>query len=321
MPQDPRDNYTVELTAPDISAYKAGNTGVDYVTTFDSGVAGPHVMVSAVVHGNEICGAIALDHLFQAGIRPRRGRLSFAFVNTAAYLAFDPADPTATRFVDEDFNRLWTAAVLDGPRDSQELRRARELRPVMDTVDLLLDIHSMQHATTPLMMAGPIAKGRALARGVGIPETVVTDAGHAAGKRMRDYEGFADPDSPRNALLVECGQHWEASSGTVAVESAYRFLVHVGAIDRADAGDHIPAAAPPPQQFVEVSGPVTIQTDRFRFAQDFRGMEVIPKAGTVLGHDGDTPVTTPYDNCVLIMPSRRLNKGASAVRLGRFVTD
>jgi hypothetical protein len=27
----------IELAAPDISAYAAGNTGLDYITTFDSG--------------------------------------------------------------------------------------------------------------------------------------------------------------------------------------------------------------------------------------------------------------------------------------------
>jgi hypothetical protein len=33
--------------------------------------------------------------------------------------------------------------VLFGPRDSAELRRARELQPFVDAADLLLDIHSM----------------------------------------------------------------------------------------------------------------------------------------------------------------------------------
>jgi hypothetical protein len=37
------------------------------------------------------------------------------------------------------------------------------------------------------------------------------------------------------------------------------------------------------------------------------------------GHDGDKQVTTPFDDGVLIMPSRRLNRGESAVRFGRFV--
>ena len=43
----PEPNYAVELTPPDIEPYRAGNTGIDYVTTFDSRVAGPHVLVTA----------------------------------------------------------------------------------------------------------------------------------------------------------------------------------------------------------------------------------------------------------------------------------
>ena len=46
---------------------------------------------------------------------------------------------------------------------------------------------------------------------------------------------------------------------------------------------------------------------------------MIEKAGTVLAYDGDEPVVTPYDNCVLIMPSKRLGPGGSAVRLGHFI--
>ena len=311
--------YPIEFEGPDITAYKAGNSGIDYVTTLESGVGGPHVMVSAVVHGNELCGAVALDFLLRHEIRPSRGKLTLAFVNVAAYESFDPDDPTASRFVDEDFNRLWNAEILDGPRDSLELRRARELRPLIDSVDLLFDIHSMQNATMPLMMAGPLAKGRELARAVGVPEIVVSDAGHAAGTRMRDYRDFADPDSGKNALLVECGQHWEASCAALAVESVLWFLLAVEVIEPAAAAAHLPAGDTPVQSFIEVTGPVTIETDAFRFAEDYLGLEVIETAGTVIGHDGERPVATPYDKCVLIMPSQRLRRGESAVRFGRFV--
>jgi predicted deacylase len=310
--------FPIELTAPDISAYKAGNTGLEYVTTFDSGAPGPHVMVSAVVHGNEICGAIALDYFFKTDLRPRAGKLTLAFCNVEAYLSFDPADPTVSRFIDEDFNRVWSEDVLDGDRQSQELTRARAFRPFVADADLLLDIHSMQKKTEALVLSGPLAKGRQLARGTGVPEIVVSDHGHAAGKRMRDYVDFINPDSPKNSLLVECGQHWEKASETVAKESLFRFLAHTGALSAEDVAPHI-GPDPAPQKFIEVSGPVTIKSDNFRFVQEYQGFEVIEKAGTVLAYDGDEPVVTPYDACVLIMPSKRLGPGGSAVRLGRFI--
>jgi predicted deacylase len=307
-------DYPIELAPPDIRPYRAGNTGVPYVTRLESGRPGPHVMVNALTHGNELCGAIAVVTLFERGVRPIAGKLTLSFANVAAFETFDPARPTGSRFVDEDFNRLWDDATLDGPRDSVELRRARALRPVVDTVDLLLDIHSMQHRTPPLMMAGMTRKATELARRVGIPERIVCDAGHAAGRRMRDYRGFGEEASPKNALLVECGQHWEKRSAEIAVETTLRFLAAVGTIEPALA----PSTPTPPQRVIEVTDAVTVASDRFAFVAPYRGLEVIPKAGTVIARDGEAPVSTPYDDCVLIMPSRRLVPGQTAVRLGRL---
>ncbi len=310
--------YPVELTAPDIEPYRAGNTGIDYYTSFRSDRDGPHVLINAVTHGNELCGAIALDHLFRNDIRPQVGTLTLGFANIAAYKSFDPADPSQSRFVDEDFNRVWDEATLLGPRQSVELTRARRIRSLIDSVDYLFDIHSMQHKTVPLMLAGPLAKGRDLATAIGYPQHVVCDAGHAAGRRLRDYGGFGEEADPRNALLIECGQHWESTAADVALESTMRFLLHFGMIDQDVAAPHL-TSDPPPQKVVEVTEAVTIKTPEFAFADDFRGMEVLAKAGTRIADDGDEPVVTPYDDCVLIMPSRRLRPGQTAVRLGRMV--
>ena len=81
--------YPVSLVPPDISSYRIGNKGVDYIHQFDSGKSGPHVMISSVVHGNELCGAIAVDYMLQNNVRPLKGKLSLAFMNVDAYLSFD----------------------------------------------------------------------------------------------------------------------------------------------------------------------------------------------------------------------------------------
>lgn len=313
-----RPPWPVELAAPDIERWRGGNTGVPFFTTLDSGQPGPHVMTTAVVHGNELCGAIVLDAFLAGGQQPRAGKLTLGFCNVAAFFAFDPRYPTLSRFVDEDFNRIWDQATLNGPRSSVELARARDLRPLIDGVDLLLDIHSMQNPVAPLMLAGACDKGLDLARRVGSPATVVIDAGHAAGARLRDYGFFADPADARAALLLEAGQHWSRHTLPVAEEAFYRFLVAAGSLSTAD----VPApyqAAPPPQRIIQVTEAVTVRTGAFEFVDDFLGMEEIPVAGTVIGHDGGEPVVTPYDRCVLIMPSRRLSAGQTAVRLGRVV--
>src|SRR4030095_10909928 len=110
---------------------------------FTSETPGPHLVVQALTHGNEVCGAIAVDRLLDEALRPARGTVTFVFANVAAYRAFDRTDPFASRCIDEDYNRLGSADVLDGPRQSRDLTRARELRPLIDRADALLDLHSM----------------------------------------------------------------------------------------------------------------------------------------------------------------------------------
>jgi predicted deacylase len=309
----------IELAAPVIDDHRRSSTGVDFVHTFESARPGPHVMVTAVTHGNEICGAIAVDRLLRMRVRPVRGTLTLAFVNVDAFLRFDPHRPYATRFIDEDFNRLWAPATLDGPRDSVELRRARALRPFVEAADYLLDIHSMLEPSPPVMICGPLDKGIGFAFELAIPEHVVSDEGHANGTRMRDFGGFGQAASPKNALLVECGQHWEKAAERVAWQTTWRFLRHLDAVDPELAAREIDASPTPAQRLVRVTEAVIAGSPAFRFAKDFTGLEMVPCSGDVIAYDGDTVVRAPYDNCVLVMPvPNNIKAGLTAVRLGRL---
>jgi predicted deacylase len=309
----------IEVDFPDLDRWAAGNAGIPYVWTFAAERAGPHVLLQALTHGNEVCGAIALDWLLAEGFRPTRGTLSVCFANVDAYLAFDHGDPFASRCVDEDFNRLWTADVLDGPRRTADLARARELRPLYDAAEFLLDLHSMTDRCPPLAMAGQQRKGVLLAQALGLPEHIIVDAGHAAGKRLRDYAFFDDSEDPRNALLIECGQHWEAAAPEVARQVTLRFLRHFGMAEPAFLDAHLEPVPMPAQKVIEVTDVVTIATDAFEFTVPASGLAIVPKAGTMLARDGDAEIRTPYDDCALIMPTRRPKKGETAVRLGRIV--
>ncbi|VVD89132.1 M14 family metallopeptidase [Pandoraea fibrosis] len=312
--------YPIEVSFPDIHRWREGNTGIDFLHSFDSGKPGKHVMILALTHGNEVSGAIAVDALLASGVRPTTGRLSLGFGNIGAYEQFSAENADATRFLDEDMNRVWTASTLDGERQSRELARARAMRPFIDTVDLLLDIHSMHEASAPLMMTGPLEKAIALAAELGTPEHVIIDKGHANGTRMRDYGGFGDAASPKNALLIETGQHFAKSARDVALDTAARFLLHAGVVAEADVAPFLTQTLPARQKFVEITQPVVARSMDFRFSQPFTGLEVIEKAGTEIARDGDEIIVTPYDNCVIVQPSmRHLGVNVTMMRLGRLL--
>lgn len=311
-----------DLLPPDLSPHAAGNTGTPYVHLLDSGRPGPTVMLQALMHGNELCGAIALDRLLreQVGAQLRRGRLILAFANIEAFLRFDAAHPFDSRCVDEDMNRVWADAVLQGPRDSLELRRARALLPFVEQADVLLDLHSMQEDGAPaLAICGTQDKSAALARALGQPATLMVDTGHAAGLRLIDRPGFADPASPRQALLVECGAHWARESAEMAFDVCLRLLVQQGLVDAAWAQARLPLAAATQQRLLRVTSAWTAQSEDFRFLRDVHHLDCIPRAGTPLAEDGGRLRATPFDDCVLVMPTQRpLKAGQTAVRLGRF---
>lgn len=304
-------DFDVQLEAPDLSPWTTGNIGVPGFSTFTAPEPGPHVALVALTHGNEIAGAIVLDRLLRQQVRPKRGTLTIGFANLAAFARFDPAQPTASRYVDEDFNRVWDLSVLDGPRRTIELDRARQIRPLIDQFDLLLDLHSMLWPSDPLTLCGPTPKGRTLARHLIAPTLVVADIGHASGRRMMDYGRFSDPDAAQTANLVEAGQHWKHETVKVTEAAVTGMLTYVG-IGQPQTTQHRQA---------DVTHTLTATTAQFGFVQAYRGGEIIPRRNTLIAMDGTTEIRTPYDNCLLVMPSLRPTRGHTAVRMARFVGE
>ena len=312
-----------DLPAPDLSAWRAGNTGTEGVWHFDSGLPGRQVLVSALIHGNELCGAWALKGLLESGLRPQAGSLTLMFCNLAAFDRFDAANHDAARFVEQDMNRQWSDERMDAA-DSLERRRCAALRPFVARADWLLDLHSMHEPCAPLLLTGVQPRNLALAKQMAAPEHIVIDAGHQDGTRMRDYGRFGLPDAQAGdsrSLLVECGFHGDPASRAVAQDQCLRFIEASGIVDGAELARLLPGwrlTDAPRQWALQVTGPVVAKNERFTFTEAFTGLEVIARAGTVIGDNDGEPVTTPYDDCVLVMPStRQARAGVSVVRFAR----
>ena len=320
----------IEVAAPNIARWKIATSGTDrtsgiaYVHERHGNTAGPDVLVTALVHGNEYSGAIAIAELLASGWQPASGRVTFAFCNVAAFDRFDADMPDASRYVDEDFNRVWSAARLASSDTNTELVRARQLQPFVARATHLLDLHSMHEASKPLWVTGTLQRNIDFAQALQTPCQVIIDSGHQDGVRMRDHGDFSNPDGSRIALLLEAGQHWQASSVSVARNALMRFLMQAGSICRADVSGGwsswiLPdSIAPTP---VLVTDRVVARSTDFAFAQPYSGGEVIANAGTVIAVDDGLPIVTPYDNCVLVMPSvRQLRASVTTVRLGKMMT-
>ncbi|WP_454694103.1 succinylglutamate desuccinylase [Achromobacter aegrifaciens] len=305
------DTAPLEVLPRNLAAYREGNVGIPYVHRFESGRPGPHVLINAITHGNEICGMVAATHLLDTGVRPKIGTLTVSFAHVEAYEAFDIENPYENRQLVHNLNRIWSAAMLDGPEDSPELRRARELRPVLDAADFVLDIHSTRAPVQPFWVYTEMDRNTALASAVGAPQVhLVMPPDLFPGTGVMGYGHHGDPHSDSSgSLVVECGQHFAQSAADLATDVTLRFLAHTGLID-------MPAGTPPapvPQRYrlLEVH---MVKSEDFTFTRPVIGFETFAQ-GELIAMNGTEEIRSPCDHCTIFMPTRMPIVGREAVYL------
>ena len=303
---------TFEVRPRDLSPYREGNTGVAYVHRFDSGRPGPHVLINALTHGNEFCGMVAATHLLDTGVRPLIGTLTVSFANVAAYETFDPTQPFESRQLVHNLNRVWSSEWLDGPEDSPELRRARELRPVVAAADHLLDIHSTSQDVEPFWVYPGFERNSVAALAIGRPAVhLVMPGGLGSGTPVIQHGHFGEASGRGAGMVVECGQHFLQASADVAIDVTRRFLAHFGLMA------HDPTwIAPEAARRFELLQTVVIKTPGFRFVRPCIGFEVFAK-GELIATDGPDEIRAPCDDCTILMPARATIVGREGVYLSR----
>jgi predicted deacylase len=306
------------LQKPDITGIRQGNTGVEGVWRFDSETAGPSTLITALIHGNEICGPWAIKDLIESlqakKISLVRGNLTLALCNLEAFDRFDPNNLHASRFIEEDMNRVWSVDKLQS-NATVERRRANAFMPFVENADYLLDLHSMHDPGEPLLLTGLDRKDFDFTKQLNLPGHIIVDAGHSEGVRLRDFQANT------TTLLVECGFHLDASSKAMAKLSVARFLVATGQVNLAELDNSwLPTKAQEAfsSKQVAVTHAIVAKSNDMQFKQEWQNMQTIPKEGQLLAVDGNTIFRTPYDNCTLIMPSlKQLRPGVTVMRLAK----
>lgn len=100
------------------------------VATFGRG--GPIVAIGCLTHGNEpgpLEGAVAVMDALARGALTFPGTAHFIVGN-------EPAARAGVRFIEADLNRVWVEGATGAEAD-----RARQLMPLLDTVDVFVDLH------------------------------------------------------------------------------------------------------------------------------------------------------------------------------------
>lgn len=302
---------------------------------------GPRLIVTAAVHGNEVCGISAIQRVlaeFDSGaLTLLRGTLSMIpIVNPLAH-------QKGQREGERNLNRNLRPAMI--PQDFED-RIARQLCPWLAQHDVLLDLHSFNNPGPAFAMLGPrdnegelepfahqLAEGQ-LAACVGTgrivegwlstyalglqrraergsdgsrQQALVQDPHYGVGttEYMRSQGGYG--------ITLECGQHADPQAPEVAYKAILRTLTLLGMI--------APGAVEPadPKRAIELLQLYEV-IDRAhpddRFEREWASFDAV-SAGQTIGtrHDG-TPVLAPSEGRI-VFPNSRAQPGQEWFYLAR----
>ena len=288
--------------------------------------AGPRLIVTGAVHGNETCGTRAIERVMaelDAGkLILERGSATFVpITNPLAYAKRDRAG-------DRNLNR--NLGPVEKPADFED-RIANWLCPLLARHEVLLDLHSTRAKALPFAMLGPrdnagplepfkhSAKERALAKHLGVHRFVEGWLGtYAIGVERRVKEGRGsrlNTDSRYGigtteymrsvggyAITLECGQHDDPSSPEVAYRAirntlAFLEMTPSPALPHSETGAR--GGGSKAFEGLRIREVIDRNHDADRFAREWSSFDRLSK-GDVIGirHDGNE-VRAPHDGWIL----------------------
>ena len=278
---------------------------------------GTRLIVTGAVHGNEICGTLAIRRIMQqlddGGLLIRQG--SVTFVPVANPLAYALGERAGER----NLNR--NLFPNTDPQDFED-RVANWLCPLLAQHDVLLDLHSFSAHSEPFVMVGPHnndgplepfrheEKERALARRLGVRRFVdgwLRTYGAGVKRRLHGNSeletvlryGVGTTEYMRStggyALTLECGQHDDPQAPEVAYRAILNTLAFLGLTDALAP----PAIAPADMEALSMVAVYDKQHDDDRFSRDWASFDPV-RQGEEIGLRADgTPVLAECDGRIL----------------------
>ena len=279
---------------------------------------GPKLLVTGAVHGNEICGPLAISRVIadcrSGKLAIRRGQVTFVpIVNMKAYRA-------NTREGDRNLNRNLRERAK--PSDNED-HVGNVLCKLLREHEVLLDIHSFRSRGAAFVFVGPednsgeiepfrLSKQESeFALRLG-PKIIMhgwmpTYTRSALERRRRGgegdpAEGVGTTEFMRSVggygVTLECGQHSDPTAIDVAYNAILNALGHLGLIDARPAAAKVEKA-------IEIVDAVLCDSTGDRLARDFVTGDAVSSGETIAIRADGVRLTAPSDGFV-VFPNRNL---------------
>ena len=306
---------------------------------YQSPVAGPRLIVTGAVHGNETCGTVAIRRLISeiesAQISLQKGTLTL--VPVANPLAYQRGE----RQGDRNLNRRLIPT--NAPQEFED-HVANWLCPLLAAHDVLLDLHSFRSEGGAFVLVGPENNEGdiepfthavpELAMAVRLGVTRMVDgwlSTYAKGVARRQQRLTADADAKTRAdadtrfgvgtteymrstggyaVTLECGQHQDPAAPEVAYRAIVNTLTGLGMLAGA-------APAPQPMESLRIYEVIDKHHDDDRFLRSWRSFDPV-SAGELIGIRADGSEVRAEQDGRMIFPDAGAKAGEEWFYLTRF---
>jgi len=243
---------------------------------------GKTIVLLAGVHGNEICGVKAFDNLIPS-LEIESGRVLFIYANLKAI-------EENKRFVEKNLNRCFLTEQPKDIKDSLEGRTAREIIPLLNESDVVLDIHA---SNTQDSIPFVICDEKDLDIASILPTEIATyNWGPFEPGSTDDYVNFLG----KPGICIECGFAKDPSTINKAEEAILTFLRFFGAIK----GEK---PAPRKQKRYKIVSLYKNKDVPFSRTKPFSDFELL-KERTLIGIDGIKEVYAEKGQIILFVRDR-----------------
>lgn len=264
---------------------------------FDSHKKGIHLLIFGAIHGNEKCGSQAcfkiMRDLEDNSINLTQGKVTFIPIcNPKSYA-------NNIRYTDVDLNRIMFHHIK--PKQYEQYV-ANALIKHIDSCDVLLDLHSMSADSEPcIFMDYPTEENLSLIKVIDVPHVLMAwEKVYDDKENCQSTEHYAHK-SGKSTFTIECGQHQSDQAPTVAYNSIYNSMVHLGLIQ---------------QKLKRIKNKQTyfkfthvfFKKEGAAFNQNWHHMQQL-KAGVDIGKDLENVYTADKDT-IILMPAPHAKIGS-----------
>jgi len=259
---------------------------------------GPTSVIMAGVHGNEVCGIKAFKKIIPK-LEIERGTVHFIIGNPKAVKA-------NKRYIGFNMNRLFIKKSFpEKIRKTYEYSKAQDIKKFLNESDALLDIHSTTNKSEPFI----ICEKRSFNVAKSLPKEFKKIVYGFDGIEPGGTDGYMNKQG-KIGICIECGQHLDKKSITIAIKAIQIFLENRKHINFSKVKN--PSTK---KQIIQINSIYNTKTNSFVLSKTFNDFTPIKK-GEIIGVDGNTVVYAKNNSIILFAHSSSV-KGSEGFLLGK----